>query len=521
MAIRFVCVVVAGIACGVSVLSAPLRAQVPASTIPAATAGPAPVTAGTPLAAGDLRADLSLVREAFTLLHPGLHRFRTPGEIDAAFAAADAEFNRDRTLAEAFLVFSRLAAEFRCGHAFCNPANQSKAVRAALIEPGPRVPFLFRWVGPRMIVVEALAPRDGTPPALAPGDEVVSINDMTAPDLLAAMLPLARADGSNDGKRLASLSVEGGYSLAAFDVLLPLVHAGVRDAGEFTLRVRGLEGTERTVVAGAQTHADRVALARTRAGDTRGSTPLWTLTRPRADAALLTMPTWAMYNSTWNWAAYLHGVFDDLVREGVPNLIIDLRANEGGNDVGHEVLARLSGTPVVLPPRQSIIAAPKVPDHLNPHLDTWDNSFRDRSAVSRPLGNGLHEIVPTGGPAAGTIAPRAPRYAGRVFVLIGPQCSSATFQFAHLVKRSGLATLVGQTTGGNQRGITGGNFFFLRLPRSGIELDLPLKTTPLDPALPDAGVEPDVRVDTTREHIAAVRDPELEAVYGLIDAARP
>ena len=34
--------------------------------------------------------------------------------------------------------------------------------------------------------------------------------------------------------------------------------------------------------------------------------------------------------------------------------------------------------------------------------------------------------------------------------------------------------LVGQPTGGNQRGITGGAFFFLRLPNSKIEVDVPL-----------------------------------------------
>src|SRR5690349_1140584 len=41
-------------------------------------------------------------------------------------------------------------------------------------------------------------------------------------------------------------------------------------------------------------------------------------------------------------------------------------------------------------------------------------------------------------------------------------------------QRTVTIRLDGQTTGGNQRSINGGAFFFLALPTSGIELDLPL-----------------------------------------------
>ncbi len=59
-------------------------------------------------------------------------------------------------------------------------------------------------------------------------------------------------------------------------------------------------------------------------------------------------------------------------------------------------------------------------------------------------------------------------------IFIGPQTSSATFQLADFVRRSGIATLVGEPTGGNRRGINGGCFYFLRLPGTGLEIDLPL-----------------------------------------------
>jgi C-terminal processing protease CtpA/Prc len=113
------------------------------------------------------------------------------------------------------------------------------------------------------------------------------------------------------------------------------------------------------------------------------------------------------------------------------------------------------------------------------------------------------------------IAAQAPHFAGRVFVLVGPSNSSATFQFADTIKRRGLGTLVGRTTGGNRRGINGGAFFFLKLPHSGIELDVPLIGTFPSDAQPDAGVEPDVRVTPTVDDIAHGRDAELDKALAL------
>jgi hypothetical protein len=90
------------------------------------------------------------------------------------------------------------------------------------------------------------------------------------------------------------------------------------------------------------------------------------------------------------------------------------------------------------------------------------------------------------------------------------------------VQRERLGTLVGQPTGGNQRGITGGAFFFMRLPRTGFEVDVPLigqfplTTKPV----PDAGIEPDVFVQPRVEDIAAGRDAELAATMERIAAAR-
>ena len=101
-------------------------------------------------------------------------------------------------------------------------------------------------------------------------------------------------------------------------------------------------------------------------------------------------------------------------------------------------------------------------------------------------------------------------------MLVDANNSSATFQFAQTVQRHKLGTLVGQLTGGSQRGINGGAFFFLRLPKSHIELDLPLIGTFPQTAMPDAGMTPDVVVNSKQRDIAEGNDADMTAVNRIL-----
>jgi C-terminal processing protease CtpA/Prc len=95
-------------------------------------------------------------------------------------------------------------------------------------------------------------------------------------------------------------------------------------------------------------------------------------------------------------------------------------------------------------------------------------------------------------------------------ILIGPENSSATFQFALTARTAGLATLIGQTTGGNLRGINGGAFFFATLPQSGIVFDLPVIGTFPERPQPDGGLAPDIAVAAAISDIASGSDPAMQ-----------
>lgn len=479
--------------------------------------------------AASLQSDFAVLRQAFEQLHPGLHRYNSPDELDQRFSMLKNDWNHDQTTAQAFLALSRFTASLKCGHTFPNPVNQPPAVKAELFDSAPSVPFTFKWLDNRMIITGAAF---SSPPVPA-GTEVLSLNDVSPSAILSTLLPYVRADGSNDAKRVSLLDVAENEQYHTFDVYYPLLFPNPSE--KYRVRVRSPDGVV--------TAADLAAISpRDRAARMHHESPpddpvlAWTLARREA-TPWYTMPSWVAYKSKVNWLARVNSTFDDLVAQGEPNLVIDLRGNEGGSSVGDAIIARLIQEPVPRMPARRYVRYLTIDPQLDAPLDTWDQSFKnwskdavgpvdlaaDNTGLPPCCTSGFYRLLNQDGSdgAPDLILPHAPRFTGRVFVIIDSSNSSATFEFARLVKAHRLATLVGEPTGGNQRGINGGAFFFLRLPNSQLEIDLPLIAqfawnAPSVP--PDTGIAPDVFVPTTVADIASGADPVVRAIARIVHA---
>ncbi len=102
-----------------------------------------------------------------------------------------------------------------------------------------------------------------------------------------------------------------------------------------------------------------------------------------------------------------------------------------------------------------------------------------------------------------------------MYLLVDAANSSATFYLAEMAKTHQLATLIGTTTGGNQKGMNGGQMFFVRLPNSKIEFDIPIYGS-FSPDRPEGGIQPDLQVEPTVESVLAGKDPALDRALALI-----
>ncbi|MDP3494504.1 MAG: S41 family peptidase [Hyphomonadaceae bacterium] len=460
--------------------------------------------------AGALSKDIALLRRAYETLHPGLYRYNSPSEMAGHFDRLAAAWSAGQTRAEAYLSLSRFLARVRCGHTYANFFNQSKEISAELFSGRDKLPFHFRWIARRMIVTDAKGVE-----GLQPGDEISAINGRSGADILGTLLPFTRADGGNDAKRVAQLNVIGLERIETFDVFNALLHPA-RDA--FVLTVRSpRDGATRTVKAPPITLEQRRAqMAQDIDDKTR---PVFSLEFAPGNVAVLKMPNWGLYDSKWDWKGFIDDAFRQLADRRSPALIVDLRGNEGGLDCGDEVIARLIGADLQRAAYERRVRYVKTPADLDPFLDTWDDSFRDWGADAVRIDDRYYRLLEEDGESRAPIRAKGPRFTGKVVVLVDASNSSATFQFANLVQANRLGTLVGEPTGGNLRGINGGAFFFLRLPESGLEADLPLIGTFPQTPQPDAGVVPDVAASTSSIDIATGRDSVMETAMAIASRA--
>lgn len=476
-----------------------------------------PLSRTTILPASGLQEDVKILRSAFEQLHPGLYRYNSRLQMDAAFDRLEMDFAKDQTLEAAFLRLSAFTAGIRCGHTYPSFFNQSDAVTAALFQRTDRLPFFYHWVQGQMIVM-----RDFTPDHhLPPGTIIQSTDGIAAGEILQRLLPLVRTDGANDAKRIDLLQVQGTDTYEAADILLPMVFPNWTTPFNLVVRTPGRKKTSRLTEQAVSFEERKREGASVRV-DPKSGDPLFTLRYLPGGEALLTMPTWVMYQGKWDWRIWLNGALDEIVARKSPALIIDLRGNEGGDDVGQVILDRLPRSGSAPAPYERLVRYRRIPAELNPFLTTWDKSFKDWGdrAVELP------EPWPTAPPVSylrqigddekpGAPAGLAPAlYKGEVFVLTDAANSSATYGFARIVQMEHLGKLVGQPTGGNKRGTNGGAFFFVRLPHSGLEVDLPLIGYFPASVEPDQGLQPDFLVPQILDN--GTRDVSMKAVEDAV-----
>ncbi len=448
--------------------------------------------------AANLDDDIEIMRRALAL-HPGLLRYNTAARIEEGLASLSARFVEAPDLASRFLALHRFLATVRCGHTHCNPYNQSDAVVSELFERPTRVPFTFSWIEGRMIV---LADHTGAG-ALPRGSEVLRLNGERPRDLLQRLLPYARADGGNDGKRVVQFDMRNTDRFETFDIFQSLIAPQGPDGHR--IKARRPDGRIVRADFAALTFVERQATQSMPDSDSNDR-PFW-IWDMVGDVALLRMPTWVMYNTKWDWRGWLAERLAAL--DGAKGLVIDLRDNEGGNECGDFILSRLATRDLELEGYERRVRFRTTPADLDPYLDTWDRTFRRIGENADEIGDGFLRLA--GERPVDLIPAATPRIDVPVAALVGPVCSSATFSFARRAKQSGLVRLFGETTGGNLRGINGGAYFFVRLPASGLEFDLPIFGYFPPTPKPDGGVEPDVLVPRKLRDIANSADACLDA----------
>lgn len=469
---------------------------------------------GPTLSAEALAIDVKVLREAVTTIHAGLYRYQTPAELERGFKALEKKFAKGATQAEVFLALSEFTAKIRCGHTFPSFWNNPIQTQRNLFTAQDKLPLNFRWLDGKMVVTR----NDSGEPQIKPGDLITSLNGVKTEVILQRLLKLVKGDGANDAKRIAELQLQDLKEWEAFDIYYSL---SFRPTNRYKLSIETLEGKQLEVEVDAIDYKQRRKNRAEHTVQPAKDGPEWQLKWPTKDTAVFTMPTWALYNSKWNWRAWLKESFTEIKSKGAKNVVIDVRGNAGGNECGDEIMRYLVPGKVTFPSGETYIRYQTLSPNLSLYVSTWDRAFYNWTQQSKPavfvpkLNSNAFQIRgedSVNAERGGVIEPLEPRHTGKVYVLVDAECSSATFQFAQQVRNYKVGTLVGQPTGGNRKGINGGAIFFTTLPNCQIEIDLPIIAYLPSEDQPDEGLQPDVHIQETRQDLAIGRD----AVMGWV-----
>lgn len=461
-----------------------------------------------------LQAELGLLHDALVKLHAAPYRHTDSLSLEQRFAQLATYFQQPRQHAEVYRAYSELLGTLRCGHTFASFYNQNTLWQAILFGQKNQLPFAFTWLDGEMVVTRS------TPltPTLVPGTRVLAINGLPIQEVLAKLLPVVKADGDNDAKRIYDLQVTGLGFWEAFDAYFPL-YVQPDSTGSFALAVQApTTANPQLLRVAAVSRAQRnQALAQQDPALAGSWEDSWQFKILPNRIGYLRLGTFAIWNFKLNWRKFLQQAFEELQAQQIPQLIIDLRGNEGGaDDVAGELARYLIKKPCTMPEWETRTRFLQVPTHLKPYLSTWDTAVFDlRRRGLKP--QGAYFVEPKAKPLV--LPPGKRPYTGQAYLLVDAGNSSSTFYLAQTAQKCQLAILAGSTTGGSQQGLNGGFMFFLRLPGSGIEIDVPIFGE-FAPQRPAGGIEPDWPLAPTLTSIASGKDEVLEQLLQRLEGRR-
>ena len=460
------------------------------------------------LSASEINEDLERMQGSLESMHPGLHLYISPEELQREFDGCRVGQGQTQSLRNTFLRFAAVVDKIRCGHTYAAiPSSAEEELRRdAVFFPLP-LKFLQgkAYVNHKRVEIPC-------------GTEVLSINGIAMSKLVPQLMPFVTGDGFVDEYRYELLSDSFSISLAiAFPQKGQFLVEFRRDNGEVGMKtVQGVEGR------GLQASMQTVAF---------GKKPVipYRLKQVAPNTVLMAIDTFDNGYGAPPFRVYhkfVTKIFKELEKSPqIDNLILDLRLNDGGYTRNEMLLySYLSEKPF-----REMHAGEATANRIQ-YKEDLSRLYHSRGMIRGYDRRLSRELEPVGEDRFGLsddwiprALPAERRFHGNVFVLTSGRTHSAGACVCVRLQESNKAVFIGEETGGVRGAFTAGTTLVYTLPNSGIELAVPilkyemLKKTPVEHG---RGVKPDHVVRVRPEDIGSDHDRILDFTIELIRRQR-
>lgn len=463
--------------------------------------------------------DFNWLKFALEYVHPRLYKYDDKATVDARLDDFSKSINHQISGLDFLALVSKINATVRCGHLYTIPQGQlAKEVLAKKV-----LPFHVKVLQDKLYLLH-----DCSGSSIPNGAQILSINGKSSRDIFAAVLPGIAADGYVLTRKLRLMERYFYPLFHGFDLYYQL-YLDRSDAFKIeyleygtnqrkTITLKGISSDERQKIALKKYGLDEQAWF-------KKPSPAFKIDQQN-DYALLTISR-SFYDKTIdpNFDSLLHSAFSKIKQEGIKNLVIDLRDNEGGDEHQQmELMSYLYPQPFKL--YQNIYLSHLDFRPLKPIILERDTSkllFNNDDAYMRRINDDLWINNYEYSDNLMLKPPKEQVFTGKLYVLMNGLCFSSAADLIADLKKTTDAVFIGEESGGTYEGPTGGDNIVIQLPHSKIMVRISpnIQIGYLYQQYPiGRGVLPTYPIEYSLKDLVEGKDLEMEMAKALIQGKK-
>ncbi len=452
-----------------------------------------------------LQQDFALLRKILEANHPSLYWYTPKDSMDAYFNQVQAQLTDSLTEPQFKNKVAFMLSKIRCGH---TAVRNSNAYSKTDFSKLPQFPLAIKTWGDSMVVLGSAFRNDSI---FKRGTIITGIDGRTNRQLMDTMFNFLSTDGYAD--HFKSQIISSNFPLWYRNILglkAQYQITYIDSAGQNqTATIKSYDPVTDTL--------NKRTITRVPEKRTKKQIKQSRLLAKRNIAIDTTLRTAYMNLNSFSGGKlkrFFRQSFRTLQKEGITDLVIDLRQNGGGNIMNSTRLVRYISIKkyTIADTVAAITRTFHYGKYIKPKFFYWVNmNIGSKKRSDGRIHFGYFERK--------AFKPyRKHHFNGATYIVTGPYSFSAATLFTGAVKGQDSVTVVGEETGGGAYGNSAIHLPQITLPHSKLRIILPMYRVVIDHTQPQngRGILPDIAVPPNSAYIKRGVDPKVETVRRLI-----